>query len=356
MARAGIRYLDVAQAATTLKEAGIYPSIDAVRQRLGSGSNSTISRLLREWREKQGNQLELEQGIPESLLLAVKGLYQHLQAEAERTLKEQETTTQQLKTDWQAQLAKLENQYHQAVQTQQSLETTLTTCQAETVSLQQELRKTQEALHEQAREKDLLLERLNDKKAEIARLDQQVRHAQDNLVHYRETTRQEREIEIRRHEKESNALIMEVKQHQTLQTQLKEKNAMLSQELHHLQQEKKQSVSDAAAVKQQCEQLQQLTASQKSEFNALNQAHQQLVSRHAECKDQYHHCEQEAIQLRLNLENAQGRITELETAAKKAENALAKASHDNLFLTQEKTELATQLKQWQTRQGQETVA
>lgn len=113
---------------------------------------------------------------------------------------------------------------------------------------------------------------------------------------------------------------MKVKQ-QALQTQLKEKNTMPSQQIYHLQQEKKQYASDTITVKQR----------------SL-------------------HYEQRAIQLRLNLENAQGRITELETAAKKAENALAKASHDNLFLTQEKTELATQLKQWQTRQGQETVA
>ncbi len=77
MARPGVTYLDIAKAATHLVEQGHYPSIEAVRHVLGTGSNGTISRYLKAWREKQGNRLEAEQGLPETLLVVVKGRVHH---------------------------------------------------------------------------------------------------------------------------------------------------------------------------------------------------------------------------------------------------------------------------------------
>ena len=68
MARPGVTYLDVAKTAIQLVEQKIYPSIEEIRKALGTGSNSTINKYLREWRSKHGNQAELEQGLPESLV------------------------------------------------------------------------------------------------------------------------------------------------------------------------------------------------------------------------------------------------------------------------------------------------
>lgn len=82
MARPGITYLDVAKTAIKLVEQKIYPSIEEIRKDLGTGSNSTINKYLREWRNKQGNQIELEQGLPATLLLAVRGIYDGIKEEA----------------------------------------------------------------------------------------------------------------------------------------------------------------------------------------------------------------------------------------------------------------------------------
>ena len=47
MARTGVRYYDVAQAADALQEIGLEPTIDRVRERLGTGSKSTLAPLLK---------------------------------------------------------------------------------------------------------------------------------------------------------------------------------------------------------------------------------------------------------------------------------------------------------------------
>jgi len=60
MGRPGVTYLDIIKAATQLVEQGQYPSIEAVRHILSTGSNGTINRYLKAWRDKQGNRLEAE--------------------------------------------------------------------------------------------------------------------------------------------------------------------------------------------------------------------------------------------------------------------------------------------------------
>ena len=50
MARPGVSYFDVAQAANAIQTASEYPTIDRIRQKLGTGSNSTIAAHLKQWK------------------------------------------------------------------------------------------------------------------------------------------------------------------------------------------------------------------------------------------------------------------------------------------------------------------
>jgi chromosome segregation ATPase len=56
MARQGITQDQVYEAATALREEGTAPTVQAVRNRIGSGSFSTINRHLSEWREENAGQ------------------------------------------------------------------------------------------------------------------------------------------------------------------------------------------------------------------------------------------------------------------------------------------------------------
>ena len=53
MARPGVTYLDVSNAAQKLVAAGQRPTINTIRIALGTGSNSTLGAHLRNWKEAQ---------------------------------------------------------------------------------------------------------------------------------------------------------------------------------------------------------------------------------------------------------------------------------------------------------------
>lgn len=85
MARAGILYSHVAKAAAQLAAAGKNPTVDSVReQRGGTGSKSTITSLLKQWKaQHQGETVAVGAGLRVDLLEAVKGVYERMQADAQ---------------------------------------------------------------------------------------------------------------------------------------------------------------------------------------------------------------------------------------------------------------------------------
>lgn len=54
MARAGVTYHDVVKAAEAIKSQRQEPTVDRVREHLGTGSKSTIAPLLKRWRSDNG--------------------------------------------------------------------------------------------------------------------------------------------------------------------------------------------------------------------------------------------------------------------------------------------------------------
>jgi len=193
MPRPGITYLDVAKAATMLFERNIRPTIEGVRKILGTGSNSTINRHLRDWRDKQGNQMELEQGLPESLLISVKGIYEAIKEESNAKIDTIKIDADKAISTLQAQLNKLHSDQSQLMQNKRALEETIQSCQEEKCALQRRLDEVNKNWDKQSGENSLLQSNLQDKKSEIDRLLKQLDHAQKNLDHYRESIRQERE-------------------------------------------------------------------------------------------------------------------------------------------------------------------
>lgn len=113
MGRNGVSYLDISKAAFELQGRGINPTVDAVREILGTGSKSTIGPYLKQWRNKQeeGGQ---KASLPQELSSVVKGLYIQLQEKADAKVNELtaalETSfreKQQLEKDWLIQRGKI---------------------------------------------------------------------------------------------------------------------------------------------------------------------------------------------------------------------------------------------------------
>jgi hypothetical protein len=89
MGRIGITYRDVAKAASGLVEEHKTPTVDAIRQCLGTGSKSTILPYLRRWKvEHETGGSPLNTLAPEELLNGVKNLYEQLQYKADHKIQE----------------------------------------------------------------------------------------------------------------------------------------------------------------------------------------------------------------------------------------------------------------------------
>lgn len=212
MARAGILYSHVAQAAVKLANEGKNPTVDSVREALGgTGSKSTIAPLLKRWKiEHQDTVVAAESGLPAPLLHVVKELYQHMQVEFSQQL---EQARQQHMEELQA-----------AVEREQQLRTELGTTLATNAILTEDLTKIRQAqaqLRDAHHAQSLMLtavqteniglqQRLTDRIAEIATLDHQLTQTRDQFEHYQEATAAQRTEERQSYEQRISWLDQEL--------------------------------------------------------------------------------------------------------------------------------------------------
>ena len=89
MARAGIKYEEVVEAVLQLQKQGDNPTIQRIREWLGTGSFTTISEHLRQWRENQKNSTPLQQegfDLPSNLMKLTQELWQQACLEADEKM------------------------------------------------------------------------------------------------------------------------------------------------------------------------------------------------------------------------------------------------------------------------------
>jgi SOS-response transcriptional repressor LexA len=77
MARTGVRYEEVEKVANHLYQQGINPTIQRIRDQLGAGSNTTLARHLKTWREQYFSEASsrIPMTIPEELTASVDGFW-----------------------------------------------------------------------------------------------------------------------------------------------------------------------------------------------------------------------------------------------------------------------------------------
>ena len=101
MARIGITYEEVELTAEHLLQEGVEPTIERIRFTLGTGSNTTISKYLKEWRsvrlKANPNILPALKTPPDPVNQAVARVWQQLQEENEAKIKEIEADVQNKK-------------------------------------------------------------------------------------------------------------------------------------------------------------------------------------------------------------------------------------------------------------------
>lgn len=250
MARAGILYSDVMKAAQIVAADGRNPTVDNVREALGStGSKSTIAPLLKRWKEEfQGpGAVKTEGGLPAELMEAMRGVYHKQQRDVARQL---EQSMQESRIELDAALEKLKKTEAERLKLTE-VRTALT----------QELRATQQALAQLKEEHHFravtlaslhsdnagLTQRLADRGEEIAALNRQLAQVRSQFDHYQEASAAQRSEERQTQQQQLSRLEQDNTQ---LQQRLQGQQATLVQQdlrLAQLQAEQQRLEHSAAA-------------------------------------------------------------------------------------------------------------
>src|SRR5690554_6847241 len=192
MARMGVQYEEVVEAAVQLQKQGDNPTIQRIREWLGTGSFTTISEHLKQWRANQRNATPLQQesqDLPASLVKMAQAFWQQACSEADEKLQsyqqQADTEIRQALTDKQlaleeaqrmeeknliidkknnalltdlkqqaAQLSRLETQLETS---NQQLSSLTTASQAKETAAKQQIACLEQALVEQQREQQAAL-------------------------------------------------------------------------------------------------------------------------------------------------------------------------------------------------------
>lgn len=344
MGRAGILFSHVAKAAAKLVADGKNPTVDNVREALGStGSKSTIAPMLKRWKaEHTEDILEADLGVPAELLQAIKGVYDKLQADVQQQLSEANAAhlaALQTVTDRADQLIADNSAL---VDTNGVLSRELKQAKDAVARLQTEQQALNVVMAGLQSDNAGLQQRLMDRAAEIAALNQQLTQSRMQFEHYQEATARQRSEERQAAE---------------------QRITRLEQELASVQ---RQTAVQQVAIGQQEVQITRLTEENIGMQEASRHAQEQLTATKLE-RDQLTYQLQETASVRRQLQeqlDATGQAlteTRMALAGQEKETQLlterlAQTEQKLGVLEQERAELLTQKAELQAFLANQTKA
>jgi chromosome segregation ATPase len=234
MGRLGITYEDVANAANELTAKAQAPTIANIRGIIGAGSYSTISTLLKEWKQKPGDQkFGRIEGLPNKLISTVKELWSQLEAETDQRCKDlQEESAATIEKHKSAQL-QAENAAKQLTEEKDALTIQLKALNEKYQKTSETLSALQQQSNQQAQQIDHLTDTINTHKNEKTNLNNLIEKLQANLAYFQAETAKERQKEQLQYREEKIQLEIQIKQ---LNDSLSSNTSMLNSEKNKYQQ------------------------------------------------------------------------------------------------------------------------
>lgn len=343
MARTGVSYFDIAQAAESIRHRGEEPTVDRVREALGTGSKSTIAPLLKRWKTETGSAQADTGGLPKDLVDALTALHQRVQEDADRKVEsvreEAAGTVEQVR----AELAQLRAILSERTGTLEELEQTLQASLQRERNLQGALDESQAALTKSEFQREEGSARIIELRASVDELKQENRTVREHFEFFQQRIVDDRQQERDQFRQANAQLNNQV-------TQLNEQLALAGQRLASREQKIEEQGARLAQQLSELQQTQQALAMNRAELELLQQNFTQLqVQRQdqaAEARDL-----REQITTLSNAKAALARESELqrdtcnklETELKQQQQALASLSAEHQQALQNKAELQGRL-------------
>jgi hypothetical protein len=349
MARTGVSYTEVAEAAVELVGQGRNPTVEQVRLLLGTGSSTTIAKYLRQWRGNQEStqSISIKENLPQEFVTLMKGLWERVVMHSEEQIASVESGYQQTIIELQQENEKYKtnNQRWQKLYNQWLIEKNQ--LNNEKITIEQALDLAYKENASFSTKNDALISQLKDKNERIEELNRLHKQAQENLEHYRESVREQRFLDQQQFEQQKLQLQQEIKLLKDHLTTQRDKINVLEQQYQYLQQSsstlEKNNNQLHSELKQTIIQLKQLEK-EKIEYLHASQHWQnqykelqQIVS---EKNNQLNDNQVETKLLSDKLIDMKQILNEI-----KEQNKIL--IHDKWVLAQEKAQLEGQLKQMQ---------
>ncbi len=296
MARSGLYKSDVKKARDALIAQNKHPSVDAVRIALGNtGSKTTIHKYLKELEEEDGGAGGRRASISEALQDLVERLAAQLQDEANARIDAIRADHAEKERQHATALAAARAETEQWRAQWQAADTALQQEQQAHGRARERLQLEEIARHTAEQHAADLHDRLADREAHCQSLEDKHRHAYEALEHYRQSVKEQREQDQRRHEQQIQQLQAELRQaQQTIVvkqediTRLNQEGVRLVADLTHarqtLQDEQKNSrhlaqrVEALHAAERRAEVLQAQSQAQKEQLAAATAKIEGLMS------------------------------------------------------------------------------
>ena len=259
MARAGITYAEVEQAASDLAVDGKNPTVDAGRAALGgTGSKSTLAPMLKRWKSAHREQVSAQQqGLPKELLEVVKGLHAHLQQEAQLKVQAAQAGAQAVVAGCRQQLADADAATAELAARRDALEADLAQEKTRREQLETVHHALQLACATAQAQGAGLMQRLTDRQNEIDSLNRQLNQSRTQFEHYQEAVATQRANEREEAQQRCNRL---------------------EQELGELRRSLASQQKTITQREAQLEQVSQYSDRLERELHTLRQTHQAVVA------------------------------------------------------------------------------
>ncbi|WP_422452139.1 DNA-binding protein [Endozoicomonas sp. ALC066] len=196
MGRAGVSFFEISQICEQLKAQGENPSIDRVREKLGTGSRTTINNHIKTWKAKNGSITGNPKAVSETLLSLVSQLDEQLKLEAnhqaDERIEAQEIRHKGESDELNEKLKEAGRRHEFLTERNEQLHEKLTTAEQQVkdtdkqLKEQIEVRSKAEKMVEQQEDKIKILSE------QIQSLEEKHKQARSSLEHFREAAKQQR--------------------------------------------------------------------------------------------------------------------------------------------------------------------
>lgn len=284
MARPGITYLEVAQAATTLQQKGESPTIDMVRKALGTGSNTTIATHLRKWRAEHQPAVSAltKTTLPPELLTQLQSLWEALQEKAKEKSETLEREHAQQIDDHQHTIQTLMKQAQTLQNERDQLSNANTMLQQQLDSAHRQQTQSEQKQQQMSIRLEEQQQRLNDRESAVIDLKEQTHHIQQNLDHFREASRQQREELILQHDGAQAELKQEINKLKLQLETERDRNQQVTLENEKNKYEAEKQSDEIAWLKEQSQERYDVLKEIKSQLKTAQSHNESLNSRNAE--------------------------------------------------------------------------